>query len=385
MDQSHRRYPENRPEPRHHRCLPTVSFPLTRRQGLIAALGSFLMPKILFGQNEPAKDTGDLAIDSATALVFSPQAPLAPAAGLRDARAVWCRIPRKADRSVLLYFHGYNNYVTVDGHGKSRVPDWAQNDPAARAGASGKEAAPLVYGLDKLEATASPRRPIVLVPEVSTLATGSFWAKEPFGQYSDSARLGRLVQDCLKRLVELRNPEGASYLPQSFAEQSPPSGLPSKPNRPPLDRLYLSGHSGAGIPLQEAAVSDLILPAQGVSTDLWLFDCTYWSKIEGFIRFCERWQVAGRLGGGRSDSSRFVCIYCPGTDTEEVADQLRGEIAKILRVPAASLVKDHTRENFESEVRPSLHTAGAIFIKTHLEHNEIPTFFIPWLLRTSAP
>jgi hypothetical protein len=121
-----------------------------------------------------------------------------------------------------------------------------------------------------------------------------------------------------------------------------------------------------------------------VPADLWLFDCTYWSRIAGFIRFCTRWEEAGRLAGGRRDASRFVCVYRPRTQTEEVADALRAEVAKALGVAAASLVVDHSRENFDGGVRPALRARGALFVRTYVPHDEIPTFFIPRLLATSA-
>ena len=73
--------------------------------------------------------------------------------------------------------------------------------------------------------------------------------------------------------------------------------------------------------------SALVLPETGVPADLWLFDATYWSKVEGFVRFCDLWHHAGRLAGGRRDAARFVCIYRPRTQTEEVADDLRRQIA----------------------------------------------------------
>ena len=133
----------------------------------------------------------DLAIDETTALIFSEQAPLQPDRGLKDARAVWCHAPKESERRVLLYFHGHNGYVTVDAQGRSRVPDWAAGQASARAGASAKLAAPLVYGLDRLGTKLKAKEPMVLVPEVSTLATGSFWAKEPAGQYADPREAGR--------------------------------------------------------------------------------------------------------------------------------------------------------------------------------------------------
>ncbi len=321
-----------------------------------------------------------VAIDDATALLYSRQAPLEPAPGLRDARAVWSHVPERPDRSVLVYLHGHNGYVTVDANGRPRVPDWAAGDEAAKKGASGKPAAPLVYGLDRLEKKTG-RRPIVLVPEDSTLATGSFWAKEPAGQYADPDRLGRLIADCLRHLTTLHHRGGRTYLPPDFA------GRPNAPGAakvPALDRVYLSGHSGAGLPMEQAAVSRLILPDRGVPADLWLFDSTYWSKVDGFVEFCARWKAADRLVGGRRDASRFVCVYRPRTSTEEVADELRAAIAKAIAADPASLVVDHTAENLEKTIRPALGRTGALFVRTELPHDEIPTAFIPELLRTAA-
>ena len=122
----------------------------------------------------------------------------------------------------------------------------------------------------------------------------------------------------------------------------------------------------------------------GAAADLWLFDCTYWSKVDGFVTFCERWQRAERLAGGRRDSARFVCIYRPQTQTEEVADALRAEIARVIGAPASSLVKDHSPENLDKDIRPALKGSGVLFLRTYVSHDEIPTFFIPVLLETAA-
>jgi hypothetical protein len=345
----------------------------TRRRAIRAALclaGVCAAPD-LPGQAGAAPEggRGDVPVDDATALLFSAEAPLVPGDGRRDARAVWSRVPRRPDGGVLVYLHGHNGYVTVDASGRSRVPDWAAGNDAARAGASARPAAPLAYKLDRLDSGRDGKAPVVLVPEVSTLARGAFWAREPAGQYADPSRLGALVADCLGRLARLGRPDGRPYLPGGIA----------------LDRVYLAGHSGAGLPLEEAADASLIRPgAGGVPADLWLFDCTYWSRVAGFVRFCARWDAAGRLAGDRRDGSRFVCVYRPRTQTEEVADALCAEVAKVLGVAAASLVVDHSPGNFDGVVRPALRARGALFVRTHVLHDEIPTFFIPRLLGTSA-
>jgi hypothetical protein len=96
------------------------------------------------------------------------------------------------------------------------------------------------------------------------------------------------------------------------------------------------------------------------------------------------WNRRGRLAGGRSDTARFVCIYHPRTQTEEVADSLRGEIAKAIGVDATSLVKDHSPENLDKEIRPALKRSGVLFVRTFLPHDDIPTIFIPVLLESAC-
>lgn len=352
--------------------------PLTRRRLLHAALAG--LSSLPSAHAAPATEQcrSDLPLDSSSALLYSAQAPLAPTEGHRDAQAVWARVPPQPDRSVLVYLHGHNNYVTVDAGGKSRVPDWATTE-AARAGAAAKQAAPLAYELHRLGPEQTGKRPVVLVPEVSRLASGSFWAVEPAGQYAHPARLAKLTADCLQHLACLRRPTGEPYLAEAFLQRALP-----EPEQPSLQRLYLCGHSGGGIPLEEAAVSHLLLPATGAPTDLWLFDCTYWSRIDGFVRFCEEWAARNRLAGGDPKAARLVCVYRPRSQTEAVADKLRGEAARLLHVDAASLVLDHTATNFAAEILPALRNSGALFIRTHLPHDEIPTFFLPALLQTAA-
>ena len=106
----------------------------TRRQILRDAALSFAGASLALVQvgraEDPCRD--DLAINETTALIFSEQAPLRPQVGLKDARAVWCHMPKEPARRVLLYFHGHNGYVTVDAQGRSRVPDWAAGDASAR-------------------------------------------------------------------------------------------------------------------------------------------------------------------------------------------------------------------------------------------------------------
>ena len=315
--------------------------------------------------------SGDCAIDPDTALLYSTAAPLEPGPGLRDARAVWVHIAPPTANAALVFLHGHDNYVTVDEEGRSRVPDWAAGDPAARAGAAGKQAAGIAYGLNRLGETSPRIRPVALAPEDSVLHNSSFWAIEPRGQYVDTARLGELLQDCLSRLAALERPGGGSYWTGS-----------TKPAD--LRRVYLAGHSGAGLPLEEAAGSDLTLPKSGIPADLWLFDCTYWSETARFVDFCSAWHSAGRLAAGRADSSRFVCVYRPGTDTEPVAQTLRATIAKLLRAKPNDLVVDHAGGDPVSDMAGALRSKPVLFLRTTLAHDSIPTVFIPLLLDTSG-
>jgi hypothetical protein len=191
------------------------------------------------------------------------------------------------------------------------------------------------------------------------------------------------MADCWRHLACLHRPDGAPYLAEDFVKRVL-TREPGRAARTVPERVYLCGHSGAGLPLEEAAASSLILPGAGVPADLWLFDCTYWSKVAGFVGFCDQWKRAGRLGGGRPSNARFVCIFRPRTQTEEVADALRIQIAKVVGADPMSLVVDHAGDNFDKDIRPALKGAGALFLRTDLSHDVIPKFFIPALLQTAA-
>jgi hypothetical protein len=67
-------------------------------------------------QPQPSTCPPDEAIDRQAALLYSPEAPLAGTRGAHcDHRAVWAFVPAPAAArpSVLVYFHGMNNFVTV--------------------------------------------------------------------------------------------------------------------------------------------------------------------------------------------------------------------------------------------------------------------------------
>ena len=366
---------------------------MTRRQWLsISMMGSgtgfaAALAGVTGAAAEPDPCGDDLAVNDATAMLFSRAAPLVPGAGLKDARAVWSHVPGRPDRCVLIYLHGHNGYVTVNAAGRPRVPDWAAGDAPARNGASAKPPAPLVYGLDRLASRQTGKEPIILVPEDSTLATGTFWAKEPAGQYSDAERLGRLVADCLGHLACLRRRDGRPYLPADFAGRRGADPIaPGSANMPrtALDRIYLCGHSGAGLPLEEAAGSALILPERGAPADLWLFDCTYWSQIAGFVRFCATgrpraaWPAAAAMPRGSSASTGPR----PRPRRSPIRSAPRSRGPSTPTPPRWSSTTP--RRTWRRTSGPRMRRAGALFVRTHLPHDEIPTSFIPELLRTAA-
>ena len=326
---------------------------------------------------------GDVPIDSTTAMIFTKEAPLVPAEGLRDARAVWCHVPAAPDKSVLGLFPRAQWLCHRGCHRDGRacrtgrlVMKRPKPAPWQRGGAFGLSArsSGIAQNLEKADRTRARDQHAF---DQLVLGDG---ARRPVCR---RRRLGLLVADCLTHLHNLHRADGARYLSDDFVKGVAPTG-PRHPGKLALDRIYVGGHSGAGLPLEEVAKSAILRPDTGVPTDLWLFDSTYWSKVEGFVQFCKGWHQAGRLAGGRRDAARFVCIYRPGTSTEEVADDLRGQIARAIGVDPATLVKHYSAENLDKEIRPALARAGVLFLKTDLAHDEIPTAIIPLLLESAA-
>ena len=196
--------------------------------------------------------------------------------------------------------------------------------------------------------------------------------------------------DCYEKLRCLKNPSGKPYLSPKMESRASWVGN--------IRRTYLSGHSGGGKPLVEAAGADYMLitsssvMGQGNrAADLWLFDCTYGFGIGNYVNFIRNWNNAGLLKYG-PDGARFVCVYGPKSDqsnTETEANTLRGEIAKALSVKPDSLLKLHDSNKMDSPsmtktVIPALRSSSVIFIRTAVAHDDIPTNFIPLLLRTAA-
>jgi N-acetylmuramoyl-L-alanine amidase len=384
-------------------------------------------------QTAAACTASDVAVTDTMALLVSGHAPLpvttAETARLKkkpisgavdDYKSICSIVPPNPQERLLMFFHGNNNYVTVapsgdvpvkaDPSGHSRVPRWATD--SAHAGASGKPAAPIKYRLDSLDAGQSSlapadafdgldsKRPVVLVPEDAEFKAGGTWAVPPPGQYgkaNDGTLTGpgtkgleELIIDCYDKLRCLKNPSGSYYLEPRMENPASWAGN--------LRRIYVSGHSGGGKPLVEAAGADCVLvtssSTMGVgnrAAELWLFDCTYKFGIHNYVNFIKNWKSAGHLAYA-ADGARFICVYGPRTkesDTESEADSLRGEIAKVLGVKPGSLLKLHDSNDMKSAsmiktVIPALRSSPVLFIRTGVGHDNIPTKFIPLLLRTAA-
>ena len=376
------------------------------------------------------------------ALLYSEEAPLPVTEKIKKARgtltkddykAVWAWTPKKPDPGLLLFFHGNHHYVTVDESGAparkfgkkkdkdgpkppSRMPDWAENDDNAIEGVRTYAASGLFYELDKLEASQNAlpadsgavKKPVVLLPEdVELLAPGgNDWAAPPLTQYKDTDRLGKLAENCYAHLRCLRSPSKVPYL----ASTSTKSGPSYTEN---LKRLYLCGHSGGGKPMLECAAATWVTSGK-VPVDLWLFDATYpWKSgdLDNYVALCKQWLDGGKLGNGPSEN-RFLCIFKPEyqqlewkivggkrvadiddatkkqkwhwAGTERKADELRTKIAKVLKKKESDLWLEHTAKNLESVIIPALRKNPVLFVRTSLEHEDIPKTFIPLLLRTAG-
>src|SRR5262249_53947176 len=140
------------------------------------------------------------------------------------------------------------------------------------------QAAPIRYRLESLAASQKAlapdtsftsslavKDPVVLVPEDAERATGDaakkWWTIPPVGQYGapndgkpsgpGTTRLADLVTECYEHLRCLKNPSGRTYLAPSATQK--PSWFEN------VQRIYLTGHSGGGKPLVEAAGAAMVL------------------------------------------------------------------------------------------------------------------------------
>lgn len=382
----------------------------------------------------------DEAITENVALLFSPSAPLASADPEKkeDKRAVWACVPDSFSYekpTVLIYFHGFNNYVTVSvkqPSGVHRSPPFgwinAFRNDNRRGNVGGTSASGPKYGLDK---PFQKHSPLVLVPEVgvadstseatvdATRATfDSFdwtafkaakaafdkakkdhvvplppephappdvppWAEDGTGKMGTTSGLGDLIDNCIIRLKALPKPSRSSnYLdPAKALDQTK------------LKRIFLSGHSGGGLPLSDTAKSDLALGG-AVPIDLWSLDSTYGTGTTAYPNFCKTLDGLGKLGNGAS-LSRFVGIVIKntGTDTNPKSNNRMTDIIKDINklgLKAGKVTEiDYNHSHAATELPPletALSTKPMVVIRITggVVHDEIPKVFIPILVRTAA-
>jgi len=376
----------------------------------------------------------DEAINSDVGLLFSPEAPRATSVTEKkeDQRAVWACVPPTFDLdkpTVLIYLHGFNGYVTVSKTAptgvirKTEQGGWVANfrNDGRRGNTAGTRASGPKYKIDQ---TFTNHSPLVLVPEVglpnlqsavsvdavraarikfetdnpaprtpAVEATGPPdvppWAFDDVGKCGAADGLGKLLDNCFKRLAALpKTAGGPNYLD------------PAKPlTRTKIKRLFLSGHSGGGKPLAAFVQSTPTEPATEVlngtiPTDLWALDATYNTGADEYKNFCSKLDAAGKLGFG-AGLSRFVAVVIQDTGTDKASAKNPGRriteiVAEIngLKLKAGSVVEvNNFRAKDASQVtalEAKLKNPMVVIRVRDVAHDEIPTVFIPIFMRTAA-
>ncbi len=351
-----------------------------------------------------------------------------------DHDAVWTFVPDNqldADKfCMLIFWHGWKGWVTVDQSNPDGIkPGWAAtrpDPPPNRTTSGGKKvfASGPKYELDQKR----DHDPLILVPENGVPNDVKAWGITVAGRLNvvtsqpgrkpvtapDPPVLGKMVDDCFKHL---------KLLPRPFLAFAPnASGLLEDRHDPSkLKRMFLTGHSGGGLALSASAASTL---AKTIPTDLLLLDCTYGSGTPEYLDFCRTWNSKGLLGRGPG-KSRLVMVCQFDNDpnptfrqADGIRDLLKSSGSAGLglsfagpinidpkRPPAAWPATDMVELAFRSPDinRPPqamldlLATAmgkpggpgptpvdyKAIYIKTNINHDDIPNVFLP-LITASA-
>jgi hypothetical protein len=360
----------------------------------------------------PAAPRVDHALDAQAAMLFCPKAPLAEATAT-DRSAVWACVPPGHDVDaprVLVYFHGHNYFVTAAQSATkagsrvvARAPDWLSGRGLSAATLKGAAQGPAgsFYKFDALASMAGcPSPPLVLLPEDSSedatydpslvpaptradpdarKVKQGFWARESsLGTLADPTTLGEMIDDCLDRLTRL-SPTGAVV-----ATPGTGSYLAKALRSTEVKRLFLTGHSGGGVPLFTACARARMALTQ--ATSLWAFDATYGHPAASVRSFCEAWEALGRLGMG-PDDSRVVLIYNPASETQPGADEVRDDLrsggpggaGKKLTVQEVG----HAGARDLPAVEAALRACPIVIIRTNVAHDAIPQTFTPILLRNA--
>ncbi len=391
--------------------------------------------------------TGDWAIDDHAALLFSTEAPLAASGARDDHASIWSFIPDAFDYAkpeILFYFHGHNNYVKVGycNHKDGVRPDWIL--PVRRGDLSDGRASGPKYQFDKLPTT--PHAPLVLVPEVGrnnpnntnttkypgidkVLDTPAHYAdwhatskafhdakkahddavkkKDPSpppapppppapvpsdlppavtetaGRMdSDMDQIKKMIDDCCNRLRRLpkRVTTTGTYLdvtPQKLVDSSK------------LKRLYLTGHSGGGVPLTSACKNNLarLTGATDMPTDLWVFDATYGTGVAEYTSFCKDLTDKGKLGNGAA-LSRFVGIVIKGTQTDTDSNGMTDVVKNMKSVGLTVKEIEFSGDSDIPMVKSTVMCNPITVIRItggSVQHDNIPIKFPPILLENRGP
>jgi hypothetical protein len=389
----------------------------------------------------------DEAIDNNTAMIYSPFAPRSPSPAADtpstkrdDHKAIWCHIPspsaafKPSNPELLIFYHGFNNIspVTLSG-GKvtSRVPSFITR----RGDSAGTPACGPKYKLDAV--ATSKHDPISIAPEVGLENTEIDqtessarqarnapkikenqeidkrnkvrpkgtpaephvplekippWSTDTSGNLTTATSLGAMVDDTFVRLGKLLTVPGctSAYIDPTL-----------KLDKSKIKRIFLSGHSGGGVPLVSSAISDLALSVSplDVPVSLWVLDAAYGDKTKEIRKFCESWSAwkktptdapQNRLGNGPRDSclvivSNIEGVKGSGKNDSDTAQGTRKIITDLTTVkPTFAIPEFFNKTNADlATIEPELSKNAIIMIWTHVVHDEIPKVFIPLLVKNA--
>ena len=379
------------------------------------------------GSTPACPPLGDEPLDATTALLFSRMAPQAPPGrpgtcpNRSDSMAVWACVTPGFNPGApvgLLFFHGHNNWVTVErtsrGAVRCRVPDWIPDRPLsggdqhtnpftpARAKAASSEyrqGCGHRYGLDSLDGLtpSSSHRPLVLLPEVGHLdrtydrtlvptvdrhgvqrvdrqGRPMFQPRQAFYVRESAHNVSRfpaMFDDCASKLTRISPPGSTtSYLPATPAVTF--AGL---------RRFFLLGHSGGGVPLW-AAVREAA--RSSIPTRVGVWDATY-SDGTGAIRaFCEAAHAAGRLNTTAAGSS-VVIVFNPDSDTQARAVDIVSDLRQGGAGRTVFTVTEVRRRSptDDAAIATAIGSQPIVVVHTDQAHEDIPGIYTRMLLQNT--
>ena len=322
------------------------------------------------GYTAPAAKSAQ-KIDKHTALVLSNKAPLASLGG--DHKAIWVYAPSSTDRSVLVYFHGYDAYVTASAaKPDGDFPSWR---PARISGDDEREWNAAKEHNLRSQTQTSSYKPVVMLPEVGlanptppavkTCSSG----KAPCLAGAWAVTSDGTIARTLDGMIEDAASEAAAQGIETALGQS--SGY---------THLFLAAHSGGGSVATAATFNTL---PRTTATDVWLLDATY-STGAGptYLALAKAWDDAGLIGpNAGSNPSRLVVVWLSGTATAAAANAIYSALGgwdayrQKVTWGTADCVTALTTKNF-------------VFIEVpvgKMKHGEVPETVMNQLMVTAAP